>query len=60
MRRFAVFENGRRVGMIKPGWLKGGGKIDLPPEWTVLDRAFLFWLCALMWRRMPDWMIQIT
>jgi len=38
----------------------GGAKIDLPHDWTVLDRAFLFWLCALMWRRMPDWMIQIT
>jgi hypothetical protein len=60
MRRFAVLEHGRRVGVISPGWIPGRAKIDLPPDWTVLDRAFLFWLCALMWRRQPDWMIQIT
>jgi hypothetical protein len=59
-RRFAVFEGGRRVGIINPGWITGRAKIDLPPDWTVLDRAFLFWLCSLMWRRQPDWMIQIT
>ena len=59
-RRFAVFEGGRRVGIINPGWLTGRSKIDLAPDWTVLDRAFLFWLCSLMWRRQPDWMIQIT
>jgi hypothetical protein len=60
MRRFAVFEHGRQVGTIPPAWLTGRLKIDLPPDWTVLDRAFLFWLCSLMWRRQPDWMIQIT
>jgi hypothetical protein len=59
MRRFAVFEGGRRVGTIHPAWLTGRAKIDLPSDWTVLDRAFLFWLCTLMWRRQPDWMIQI-
>jgi hypothetical protein len=60
MRRFAVFEGGRRVGTIYPAWLSGRAKIDLPSDWTVLDRAFLFWLCTLMWRRQPDWMIQIN
>ncbi|MEA2342754.1 MAG: hypothetical protein QOF63_923, partial [Thermoanaerobaculia bacterium] len=59
-RQFGVFENGRQVGTIHPGWLTGRAKIDLPPDWTVLDRAFLFWLCSLMWRRQPDWLIQIT
>jgi hypothetical protein len=59
VRRLAVFEGGRRVGTIYPGWITGRVKIDLPPDWTVLDRAFLFWLCSLMWRRQPDWMIQI-
>ena len=59
-RRSAVFEGGRRVGVINPGWITGRAKIDLPADWTVLDRAFLFWLCSLMWRRQPDWMIQIT
>ena len=60
IRRFAAFEGGRRVGTINPAWLTGRAKIDLPSDWTVLDRAFLFWLCSLMWRRQPDWMIQIT
>jgi hypothetical protein len=59
-RRFAVFAGGRRVGIINPGWLTGRAKIDLRPDWTLLDRVFLFWLCSLMWRRQPDWMIQIT
>ena len=57
--RFAAFEGGRRIGIIHPGWISGRAKIDLPSDWTVLDRAFLFWLCSLMWKRMPDWMIQI-
>ena len=60
VRRFGVFEGGRRVGIIYPGWITGRAKIDLPDDWTVLDRAFLFWLCSLMWRRQPQWMIQIT
>ena len=59
-RRFAVFEGTKRVGIINPGWLTGRAKIDLPLDWSVLDRVFLFWLCSLMWRRQPDWMIQIT
>ena len=40
LRRFAVFEGGRRVGTINPAWLTGRAKIDLPPDWTVLDRVF--------------------
>jgi hypothetical protein len=59
-RRFGVFEGGRRVGIIYPGLFAGRAKIDLPSDWTVLDRVFLFWLCSLMWRRQPDWMIQIS
>jgi len=60
MRRFGVFEGGRRVGTINPAWLTGRAKIDLPPDWTLLDCVFLFWLCSLMWRRQPNWMIQIN
>jgi hypothetical protein len=59
-RRFGVFERGRRVGTINPAWLTGRAKIDLPPDWTLLDRVFLFWLCSLMWRRQPNWMLQIN
>jgi hypothetical protein len=60
LRRFAVFEEGRRVGTINPAWLTGRAKIDLPPDWALLDRVFLFWLCSLMWRRQPNWTIQIN
>ena len=60
MRRYGAFEGGRRVGTIHPAWLIGRGKIDLPSDWTVLDRVFLFWLCSLMWKRQPDWLIQIS
>jgi len=60
MRRFAAFEGGRQVGTIHPAWLTGRAKIDLPSDWTVLDRVFLFWLSSLMWRRQPDWLIQIS
>jgi len=58
-RRFGVFEGGRQVGIIYPGLFAGRAKIDLPSDWTVLDCVFLFWLCSLMWRRQPQWMIQI-
>ncbi|HXL86268.1 MAG TPA: hypothetical protein VN927_03620 [Gemmatimonadaceae bacterium] len=60
MRRFAVFEGGTRVGFINPLRLTGSARIELPSDWTLLDRIFLFWLCSLMWRRQPNWMIQIT
>ena len=58
-RRFGVFEGNMRVGTIYPAWLTGS-RIDLPSDWTLLDRAFLFWLCTLMWRRQPDFLIQIS
>jgi hypothetical protein len=60
LRRFGVFEHGRQVGTITPAWLTGRSTIDLPSDWTVLDRIFLFWLCSLMWKRQPDWMIQFN
>jgi len=66
--------DGRRYSCVASRYSKAAGawgpyiprgfrvraKIDLPSDWTVLDRAFLFWLCTLMWRRQPDWMIQIN
>lgn len=58
-RRFAVFEGGKQVGMISPTLVSGGAKIDLPSDWTLVDRIFLFWLCSLMWRRQPDFIPQI-
>lgn len=58
-RRFGVFEADNRVGTIYPAWLISA-RIDLPTDFTVLDQAFLFWLCTLMWRRQPDWLVQIS
>jgi hypothetical protein len=59
-RRFGVFERDRQVGSISPGVFMGGARIELPKAWPLADRIFLFWLCSLMWRRQPDWMIQIS
>ena len=58
LRRFAVIEDGRQVGTISPTWLSGA-KIDLPSDWMLAERIFLFWLCALMWTRQPDFIPQI-
>jgi hypothetical protein len=58
-RRFAVLEGGNQVGMISPTLVSGGAKIDLPPDWPLAERIFLFWLCALMWKRQPDFIPQI-
>jgi hypothetical protein len=44
---FSFVEDGKVVGEMERSLLR-------------VDRAFLFWLCSLMWRRQPDWLIQIT
>ena len=58
-RRFAVLEGGNQIGMISPTLVSGGAKIDLPPDWPLVDRIFLFWLCSLMWKWQPDFIPQI-
>ena len=51
-RRFGLFEGERQIGSIYPaGIFTRRANIDLPPDWPLATRVFLFWLAFLMWRR---------
>ena len=51
-RRFGLFEGEKQIGSIYPlGILTRRTNIDLPADWPVATRIFLFWLAFLMWRR---------
>jgi hypothetical protein len=51
-RRFAVFEGENQVGSVYPaGLFTRRAKIDLPADWPLSQRIFLFWLVFLIWRR---------
>ena len=51
-RRFGVFQDGRQIGSIYPqGIITRRSTIDLPAEWPLSGRVFLFWLVYLMWKR---------
>jgi hypothetical protein len=51
-RRFGVFEGEKQIGSVYPvGIFSRRSNIDLPSDWPVAARAFVFWLVFLMWRR---------
>jgi hypothetical protein len=51
-RRFGVFEGERQIGGIYPvGLFTRRANIDLPGDWPLATRAFVFWLAFIMWRR---------
>jgi hypothetical protein len=51
-RAYGVFDSDKQIGTVAPTTLIGRRAIiDLPASWSVLDRAFLLWLCLIMWRR---------
>jgi len=51
-RRFGLFEGEKQVGGIYPlGIFTRRSNIDLPPEWALAQRIFLFWLAFLIWKR---------
>jgi hypothetical protein len=51
-RRFGLFEGQKQLGSIYPiGLFTRRANIDLPADWPVAQRIFLFWLAFLMWRR---------
>jgi hypothetical protein len=51
-RRFGVFEGEKQIGSIYPvGIFTRRSNIDLPNDWPLATRAFVFWLVFLMWRR---------
>ena len=51
-RRFGVFEGEKQIGSIYPlGVFTSRTNIDLPDDWPLPIRVFLFWLAFLMWKR---------
>jgi len=51
-RRFGLFEGDKQIGSIYPlGMFSRRANIDLPAEWPLPTRAFLFWLALLMWKQ---------
>ena len=51
-RKFALFDGGRQIGTISPcGLFTKRADIDLPREWPLANRIFMFWLVFLMWKR---------
>lgn len=51
-RKFGLFENGQQIGGIYPqGIFSKRSRIDLPGEWPLANRAFMFWLAFLTWKQ---------
>jgi hypothetical protein len=51
-RGFALFDGERQLGSIYPlGIFTRRSNIDLPSEWPLPIRAFLFWLAFIIWKR---------
>jgi hypothetical protein len=51
-RRFGLFDGAKQIGSIYPlGMFSRRAKIDLPAEWPLPTKVFLFWLVLLMWKQ---------
>ena len=51
-RKFGLFDGDQQVGGIYPrGIFTKRARIDLPEEWPLANRVFMFWLAFLMWKR---------
>lgn len=51
-RRFAAFDGENQIGGIyPPGLFTRRANIDLPADWPLPIRIFLFWLVFLIWKR---------
>ena len=51
-RKFGLFDGDQQVGGIYPrGIFTKRAKIDLPQEWPLASRVFMFWLAFLIWKR---------
>ena len=50
-RRFELFEGEKQVGSVYPlGLFSRRTQIDLPDDWPIAIRGFLFWLVFLAWQ----------
>ena len=51
-RRFGLFDGETQIGSIYPlGVFTRRSNIDLPGDWPLPIRVFLFWLAFLIWKR---------
>jgi hypothetical protein len=51
-RKFGLFEDERQIGTIYPrGVFTKRANIDVPGEWPMASRVFIFWLVFLAWKR---------
>lgn len=51
-RRFGVFDGEKQIGSIYPlGMFTRRTNIDLPGDWPLPIRGFLFWLALIIWKR---------
>ena len=51
-RRFGLFDGEKQVGSIYPlGIFTRRSNIDLPGDWPLPIRVFLFWLAFVIWKR---------
>ena len=51
-RRFGVFEGDKQIGSVYPrGIFTRRSNIDLPTDWPLASRIFVFWLVFLIWKR---------
>ena len=54
-RAYGVFDSDKQIGTIAPTTIiSRRATIDLPAGWSILDRAFLLWLCLIMWKRQSE------
>lgn len=51
-RRFELFDGEKQIGSIYPlGIFTRRSNIDLPDDWPLAIRVFLFWLAFIIWKR---------
>jgi hypothetical protein len=51
-RKFGLFDGDQQIGGIYPrGIFTRRAKIDLPGDWPLANRVFMFWLALLMWKQ---------
>ena len=51
-RRFGLFDGEKQIGSVYPtGIFTRRSNIDLPANWPLIDRVFVFWLAFIIWKR---------
>jgi hypothetical protein len=51
-RPFGLFEGEKQIGSVYPaGMFTRRSNIDLPGDWPLINRIFVFWLVFLIWKR---------